>query len=306
MAPEQATNSRGPRRPGGRTFYSLGAILYEMLTGRPPFQAPTKFDTLLLVLETGPRAAARPQPQGRSGIGGDLLAVLAEGAEAALTPTRGKLAEDLEERAPGRAPVGAAERGGATTCAHLPARHPPCSRARKTGGCLWMWHSLKIFLLCVVDETGCTGWEFGQHGAYLALWSIGLINLGGDLLAVAPPGVGRCSSSSARSPTSGPLASPGRSASFVLEVLLGMEALFAVAAASGGSRGMVFVVKAGMLSGAFYLSAAATLPDRRVHGPLPGRGRSSSSALVSAVCFFVPGPEVSSAPAGARSGRRGG
>jgi len=54
MAPEQAAG-KNTRLIRGTDVYGLGAVLYQLLTGHPPFAGGTTYETIKLLLETEPR-----------------------------------------------------------------------------------------------------------------------------------------------------------------------------------------------------------------------------------------------------------
>ena len=67
MAPEQAA-SRHQAIGAATALYALGVILYELLTGRPPFKAESALETLHQVVAHEPVAPSRLRPK----LPGDL------------------------------------------------------------------------------------------------------------------------------------------------------------------------------------------------------------------------------------------
>jgi serine/threonine protein kinase/tetratricopeptide (TPR) repeat protein len=94
MAPEQATG-KNAEFTSATDVYGLGAVLYQLLTGHPPFAGGATYETIKLLLDTDPRPPRQLNPKIDRELSTICLKCLEKDSQRRY-PSALALAEDLE------------------------------------------------------------------------------------------------------------------------------------------------------------------------------------------------------------------
>ncbi|MDG2130863.1 MAG: serine/threonine-protein kinase [Fuerstiella sp.] len=286
MSPEQAAGQTEAIDVTS-DIYSLGAILFAMLTGRPPFQAASAFDTLLMVMEQDPPAIRVLNSKVDSDLEMVVLKCLQKPRDLRYAAA-GQLADDLTAWL-NKAPVSARRSTIMNVISRL-MRESHHITILRNWGLLWMLHSMVLLALCLLTNA-CQIAGVTSRMPYVGLWVVGL-------------GLWAAVFWNLRS-RSGPITSIERQIAHVWGgSMIASSMLFAVESVMdepvltfspvlGCIAGIVFLAKAGMLSGRFYIHAGALFATSIVMAAMQRQETPNFSislfGVVSALAFFLPG-----------------
>jgi len=286
MAPEQAAGQRGSINPG-TDVYSLGANLYAMLTGRPPFQAASPVDTVLMVLEQDPPLPRLLNPKVDPDLEMIALKCLQKPSDLRYA-SPAVLADDLEAYLANE-PISARSSHFYQVVSRA-FRETHHAAVLENWGLLWIWHSLVLLVLCLVTNA----MQFQHVTArlpYLGLWVVGLwvwayifwnLRRRAGLITFVERQIAHVWAGSMACST----------CLFAVEAMLGLPVL-QLSPVLGLVSGMVFLVKAGILSGAFYIQAVLLFLTAGIMAVVQQPGQPDAGiaifGIVSAACFFFPG-----------------
>jgi serine/threonine protein kinase len=281
MAPEQAAGSRGQIGPAS-DVYSIGTILYHMLTGRPPFQAATPVDIVFQVLEQDPPPLRSIHPRADRDLSLVALRCLQKPPDLRYE-SAAALADDLEAYLRDE-PVTARSGHFGQIISRL-FRETHHAAVLNNWGLLWMWHSLALLVVCVFTNTLLL-LEDDNRVHYFLLWTAGLGTWAGVFWWLRRR-LGPVTFVERQIAHIWGASMIGIALLFPLEHLMELKVL-TLSPVVAVAAGMVFFIKAGVLSGTFYLQAMILFLTALVMSLFP-RISHFIFGIVGAACFFVPG-----------------
>ena len=286
MSPEQAAGHRlqmGPRSD----IYSLGCILYHMLTGQPPHQAEHPVDVVLQVLEQQPTPPRDVDPRIDRDLEMITLRCLQKPQDLRYR-TADDLANDLHAFLHDE-PVSARSGRFGQIIARLfrETHHAPIL---ENWGLLWIWHSLALLTICLLTHL------LHHHNVrypaeanrfpYFLLWTAGLGTWAAVFWALRRR-MGPVTFVERHIAHTWAASMISSALLFPIEYLLHLPVL-TLSPVLGVASGAVFLVKAAILTGTFYIQATLLFATALVMARWPNVAH-LVFGFVAGLCFFVPG-----------------
>jgi serine/threonine-protein kinase len=281
MAPEQASGMKSQIGPSS-DIYSLGAILYHALTGRPPFLGGSAVETVMMVIEQDPVAPRVLNPACDRKLEMIAMRCLQKPVDLRY-PSAVDLQKDLQAYLDNEQVTAGYGKFHQVFGNLLRETHH--AAVLENWGLLWIWHSLVLLIVSKLTHvfylTGVTNrWH------YWLMWTVCMGAWAGVFRFVRRK-MGPVTFVERQIAHVWGASLLGVMLLFPLEYLLELPVL-KLAPILAVFAGSTFLIKAGMLSGFFYFPALVMFATSILMAQLPNWSM-LIFGFASAGCFFISG-----------------